>query len=64
MANLERIVQAVQELPWATRDDQMDACEDVQIYGTASAQIVFVDGDLRFERISPHPLRRRVESIH
>ena len=49
---IERVLNQVQELPWATRDDMIDAKEDVERLGWCRADLVFVDGDLRMQRVA------------
>jgi hypothetical protein len=47
--NLE--LEQIQDLPWATLDDLLDAQEDVAAYGKCWAELVSVDGDLRMKRV-------------
>jgi hypothetical protein len=43
----------IQDLPWATLDDLLDAKEDVAAYGRCYAEILDIEGDMRMRRILP-----------
>lgn len=47
------VPEQIQDLPWATLDDLLDAREDIAAYGKCWAMFVDVDGDLRMRRIRP-----------
>lgn len=51
--SLVPLIEQVRVLPWATIDDLLAAVEDVYARGTIRAELVNVDGDLRFERLAP-----------
>lgn len=47
------VPEQIQDMPWATLDDLLDAKEDVAAYGKCWALLFDVDGDLRMKRIPP-----------
>ena len=47
------VPEQIQDLPWATLDDLLDAKEDIATYGKCWAELVDVDGDLRMKRAKP-----------
>lgn len=60
------VPEQVQDLPWATLDDLLDAKEDVAAYGKCWALLFDIDGDLRMKRSKPQvrpPLPPRVDEL-
>jgi hypothetical protein len=60
--NLE--LEQIQDLPWATLDDLLDAQEDVAAYGKCWAEIVSIDGDLRMKRVEYARARLSGTRVH
>lgn len=54
------VPEQIQDLPWATLDDLLDAKEDVAVYGKCWAEFADDAGDLRMKRIPPERLTTHV----
>lgn len=55
------VPEQIQDLPWATLDDLLDAKEDIAAYGKCWAELVDVDGDMRMRRVLPMETQARAK---